>query len=258
MKYWQKILTFGVSILAMSLPSVQHSNAAAPNNSIITDSRIKTLVYNENEVFNLITHYGYQSNIEFGKNETIQTISLGDQVGWQITPAGRRLFIKAHATDIHTNMTVITDKRTYQFDLKAREVPEKADEELVYVVRFFYPEEGWDAPKPSITSQQMAPPPVNPDFAVPVFNFNYTLTGDNRTAPAKVFDDGVATFFQMPPGISVPRMGIVQPDGSEMPVNHRVQGEYIIVDAIAPQFTLRSGNNLTCVFNENMMNVATK
>jgi type IV secretory pathway VirB9-like protein len=34
-------------------------------------------------------------NIEFAEREEIQTLSIGDQIGWQVVPAGRYLFIKA-------------------------------------------------------------------------------------------------------------------------------------------------------------------
>ena len=37
-----------------------------------TDSRIRTLVYNPNEVYQLKFHYGYQSFIEFAEDEEIE------------------------------------------------------------------------------------------------------------------------------------------------------------------------------------------
>jgi type IV secretion system protein VirB9 len=132
-------LFFSVVLLA--------SAGAAAAQPIVTDSRIKTLVYNENEVFTITTHYGYQANIEFGNKEEIETVSVGDRVGWQIVPAGRRLFIRAMEENAHTNMTIITNKRSYQFDLRSSS--SKAvygSEELVYVVRFFYPEAGGNPP----------------------------------------------------------------------------------------------------------------
>jgi type IV secretion system protein VirB9 len=107
---------------------------------IATDNRIKTYVYNENEVFVLLIHYGYQSSIEFAANEEVQTISIGDSYSWKINPIGRRLFIKPMEENVHTNMTVITNKRTYQFDIMSKLPEENFNKELVYVVRFFYPE----------------------------------------------------------------------------------------------------------------------
>jgi hypothetical protein len=101
-----RVRTLPLIALVASMMLASLASAAQP---ITTDSRIKTLVFNPNEVFTITTHYGYQSNIEFGPKEVIDTISVGDRIGWQITPAGRRLFIRAQEENAHTNMTVITN-----------------------------------------------------------------------------------------------------------------------------------------------------
>lgn len=120
------------------------SFAAIP---ITTDSRIKTFVYNENEVFPITVHYGYMTSVEFAKNETIHTIAPGNGYSWKFIQDGRRLFIKALEGAAHTNMTVITSKRTYQFELESKDPSEMVDEQLVYVVRFYYPDELLKEPK---------------------------------------------------------------------------------------------------------------
>ena len=107
--------------------------------SLTTDNRIKTYFYSQNEVYLLVLHYGFQSHIEFGKGETIETITLGDSYAWKITPLGNRLFIKPMERDIRTNMTIITDNRTYQFDIVAKELEDGDERNLVYVIRFQYP-----------------------------------------------------------------------------------------------------------------------
>jgi type IV secretion system protein VirB9 len=107
--------------------------------AITSDSRIKTYIYNPNEVYLIVVHSGFQSHIEFAKGEEIQTISMGDSYAWKITPLGNRLFIKPLERNIRTNMTILTDKRTYQFDIVARELEGQDDKDLVYVVRFYYP-----------------------------------------------------------------------------------------------------------------------
>lgn len=123
---------------------------------ITTDSRVKTFVYSENDVFTILTHYGYQSNIEFGKTESIKTVSVGDRIAWQVIPSGRRLFIKALEENANTNMTVVTNKRAYQFDLRASgQQPLQPNEELVYVVRFFYPDEQPNGQMPAIYTDAM-------------------------------------------------------------------------------------------------------
>ena len=41
--------------------------------------------------------------------------------------------------NIRTNMTIITNKRVYQFDIVAKELEDGNDKDLVYVIRFQYP-----------------------------------------------------------------------------------------------------------------------
>ncbi|MGI4775436.1 MAG: TrbG/VirB9 family P-type conjugative transfer protein [Janthinobacterium lividum] len=106
---------------------------------LTTDSRIKTYIYNPNEVYLFVLHYGFQSHVEFAKSEEIQTITLGDSYSWKVTPLANRLFIRPMEKNIRTNMTVITNKRTYQFDIVARELDEGEEKDLVYVIRFYYP-----------------------------------------------------------------------------------------------------------------------
>lgn len=107
--------------------------------SITTDSRIKTYIYNPNEVYLLVVHYGFQSQIEFSKGEEVKTISLGDAYSWKITPLENRLFVKPMEKNIRTNMTILTNKRSYQFDIVAQELDGEENQDLVYVVRFYYP-----------------------------------------------------------------------------------------------------------------------
>lgn len=115
--------------------------AAVPEDlsPITTDSRIKTFIFNENEIFRVVIHTGFQTSVEFAKGEEVQTISIGEAYAWKLTPIGRRLFIKPLENNIHTNMTVITNKRTYQMEIRSKSPEDEVDEELSYVVRFYYP-----------------------------------------------------------------------------------------------------------------------
>jgi type IV secretion system protein VirB9 len=106
---------------------------------LTTDSRIKTYYFNQNEIYLLVLHYGFQSHIEFAKNEVIETITVGDSYAWKITPLKNRLFIRPLERNIKTNMTIITNKRTYQFDIVAKELQSGEEKDLVYVIRFQYP-----------------------------------------------------------------------------------------------------------------------
>ncbi|MBI1276435.1 hypothetical protein GC177_10785, partial [bacterium] len=152
----RSILRMGRTGLLIAGVAMAASGAQAQ--SMTTDSRIKTLIYDPNEVYAITTHYGYQSNIEFDRNERILTISVGDLVSWQIIPADTHLFIRALSEDAHTNMTIITDKRSYQFDLFAKPLKNAGSRDLAYVVRFYYPDEYTSDAGPMMAS---SPPPAD-------------------------------------------------------------------------------------------------
>ncbi len=105
---------------------------------IATDNRIKTYVYNQNDIYLVLMESGFQTSIEFANGEQIQTLSLGNSYAWSITPVSNRLFIKPLENNIRTNMTVITNYRTYQFDLVSKDEND-SDIDIAYVVRFYYP-----------------------------------------------------------------------------------------------------------------------
>lgn len=132
------VYVFSMFVLATSL-TASPSFAFDEDIPITTDNRIKTYIYNPNEVYLLVLHFGYQSHLEFAKGEEIQTISLGDSYAWKITPLANRLFIKPLEKNMRTNMTIITNKRTYQFDIVSQELEMGEEKDLVYVIRFYYP-----------------------------------------------------------------------------------------------------------------------
>lgn len=137
-----RALTAIIVLLGGIFLFILHPNqafAATDDIPLTTDSRIKTYIYSPNEVYLLVLHYGFQSHIEFAKGETIDTITLGDTFAWKITPLDNRIFIKPMEKNIRTNMTIITNKRTYQFDLVAKELEDGDEKDLVYLIRFYYP-----------------------------------------------------------------------------------------------------------------------
>ncbi len=141
-------------IVILSLSYIANANIDDASNKdyigdldITTDNRIKTYIHNPNEVYLLVLHYGFQSSIEFAKNEVIQNIILGESYAWKMIPLENRLFIKPLEKNIQTNMTIITNKRTYQFDIVSKELEEGKEKDLVYMIKFYYPK------KRLITSQ---------------------------------------------------------------------------------------------------------
>ncbi len=224
-------------------------SAQAAGTPIATDSRVRTFVYGENEVFRITSRYGYQSNIEFGPKEEVETVSVGDGVGWKVTPAGSRLFVKAMKEGVTTNLTVVTTKRAYQFELSS---DIKKEEDVVYVVRFYYPNQDFDSARQRPVDKETS---FESGALIDAsYNFNYSLTGPNDVAPLKVFDDGQFTFFKFAGNnAAIPAFYAVDRNGVETPLITRSDGEYIIVERVLPQLTLRRGEQVVCVFNDNLI-----
>lgn len=215
---------------------------------IATDYRIRSVRYSPNEVYKFVGHYGYQSSIEFAKDETIDTISIGDSMAWLIDPAGNRLFIKPIEQDATTNMTVITDKRIYQFELHARETENIRDTSMIFVMRFAYPQDDYA----DINTAGFEPMPdiqAEPEK----YNLKYSIQGSDTIAPIRIFDDGNFTYMEFrDKNAEVPAIFHVDALGNEELVNFRTREDYIIVERVSPIFTLRRGGYIVCVYNEAM------
>lgn len=216
---------------------------------IATDSRIRTLRYSPNEVYQFLGHYGYQSSIEFEADEKIQTVSLGDSAAWMVNPSGNRLFLKPIDQNALTNMTVITDKRTYFFELHAEETKDIRDKALVFSIRFLYPQADESALDYSTVTDGIPDIQREPEK----YNFNYTIRGSSVIEPIRIFDDGQFTYFEFKDkNAEIPAFYNVNSSGDEEIINFRKRENYIVVERVSSRFTLRRGADIICVYNEAM------
>ena len=119
--------------------------------------------------------------------------------------------------------------------------------DLVFVAKFSYPDEK----DKNIMEFPKAIPSDEPDMRdLSIYNFKYQYTGETTIAPIKVFDNGEFTYFQFPSkNAEYPAIFSVDAAGFESLVNFRAAGDYIIVEKVAPQFTLRNGTDIVCVYN---------
>ena len=189
-----------------------------------------------------------QATIRFGDDEAIENVAVGDSNAWQITPNKRAnlLFVKPLLARASTNMTVVTDKHTYLFDLVASPTAQP-----LYVLSFKYP----DPPKPKIDASAQLAQAAGADpekVAVPdpaLLNFAWAKFGNAKLLPANVFDDGEATFLSWPEGREVPAILITNSAGTEGPVNFAVRGDTIVVEGVPAKIVLRSGKNMAILTN---------
>lgn len=246
------LFTFFAALL-LTLGFAGSANATREPRPIQVDHRVRTIIYQTDQVYKYTGHYHYQSSIEFGTDERIQTISMGDSTAWMLNPSGFRLFLKPIEQDATTNMTIITNKRTYLFELHARETDDIDDKDMVFIMRFIYPDGnsggGRAGSGDTITKYlDSVPSPENDPGA---YNLNYSIAGTDVIAPVRIFDDGQFTYFQFRnKNADLPAFYMADDEGNEALINFRTRGDYIVVERVAKKFTLRHGNLIVCVFNE--------
>ena len=242
--------------------SMSKVSYAAINSPVAIDSRIKTLVYSPNEVFQLKFIVGFQSMIEFETDEEVELVSFGDPLPWTIKVAKRIIFIKAVDPDVKTNMIITTNKRTYFFEISSSNNSDLYDDQVVFLVRFFYPEVNADVPQPfKIKDIPMdGPIPIGQDKSQfnSTVNFQYTFAGTGENVlPLRVFDNGKQTFLQFRNNNAIiPSMYSVDNRGYETRLKIRFIDDYIVIDSIEYQISLRYGKELVCLFNEALLHIA--
>lgn len=209
------------------------------------DPRIRIVDYNADEVVRVTGFPGYQITIQFGADEHIENVAIGDSATWQVTPNKKAnlLFVKPLGPDGRTNMSVVTDARNYNFELVAKPATKANQRELTFNLRFKYAE-------PRKPLQVAAPAP-------PVLNFAYKMKGAKTNAPLRIYDDGKQTYFQWAQGAATPAIFTVGPDKRESLVNFTVKGDTVVVDRLAEQFVLRHGKSITRVTNQGFKAPAT-
>ena len=243
--------TFAISLMLIVLLIYSKAYAVREPRPIATDSRIRVLVYSPDDVFKFTGYYGYQASIELAKDEEVVSISMGDTTSWQIIPAGHRIFIKPVDQDATTNMTMITNKRTYFFELYAEEVSDIRDPQMIFTVRFIYPDDNETRHFNANTNLPSQVPDLNHPEKL---NFHYSISGPDSVAPTKIFDDGDFTYMQFRDKyVDLPAFFAVDKQLRESMVDYRLSKTHknmVIIEHVFERLTIRLGNQVLCVYNE--------
>jgi type IV secretion system protein VirB9 len=244
------IRSFASSVVnaAMLLTLATTAHAESLPRAVPADQRIRTVPFQKDNIIYLAGMMGVSTMIVFNEDEKIATVAMGDSVAWQAVPDQSKqfLFIKPLQPDAETNMNVVTTKRVYNFVLNGAKPGNT--KQAVIKLRFAYPDDVTDTKLLAVARQNAAMPNVREALANPGrLNYDYGYKGAVDNRPTSMFDDGKKTFFQF--SGEVPSFFAVKSDSSESLVNFRREGDYIVVDKVSRQWTLRSGNTATCVFN---------
>jgi len=247
-------------LIRLTLSAAAALALAAP--ALANDPRLKTLVFDEAQVVRIDGKVLVQTTIKFAPDEVIENVAIGDSTAWQVQPnkAQTILFVKPLEPAARTNMTVVTDRRTYLFDLVAS--PKNA---ALYVLQFRYPELEKAAEEARLAAAAEAEAEALRAKADPEelaaakdpyavsdpasLNFEWASAGTRELLPSRTYDDGEAVFLTWPAGTAIPAVLVMNADGEEGPVNFTVRGETVVVDGVPPQIILRSGRDTATLTN---------
>ncbi len=239
----------GLLLAATAVAAFAQPALAAPSSS--GDDRLVHHTFAENEVVRIDGRTGVQATITFGEGEAIENVAVGDSASWQITPNKRAdvLFVKPLESSARTNMTVVTDRHTYFFDLVA-----SPKAKPVYLLRFTYKDA--DKPKPALAALTPAEQaalggePVEAAADPAALNFAFRTKGDAKILPARMYDDGNATYLLWAEKAEVPAILIQNEKGEIGPVNYSVRGRTIVLEDVPRTILLRSGKAQATIENQ--------
>ena len=176
----------------------------------------------------------------------------GDTAQWEISPSkpnNKRpphIYIKPLDSGLTTDLIIVTDRRTYVIALKSR------NDSYTPLVSFRYPENEKRAWAKALAEQKRIEQAQQRNrrfsaggmhFNAEDLDFNYTIKGDAKWKPLRVFNNGVKTYIQMPKIMKMYEAPVLLTvnDGTEGIVNYRLHDDLFIVDQLFDSAILISG-----------------
>jgi type IV secretion system protein VirB9 len=211
------------------------------------DARIRSAAYNPNEVYRIRGYVGYQIDLEFEAGETFTGLGAGDIEALSFVGKDNHLFLKPKAVKVATNITVLTNRRQYQFDYTALAQRPKTDDDVIYSLRFVY------APSAAELSAQAASQRLESQLqdaaGSRTRNVDYWYCGHTALKPTAASDDGVHTRLTFAANADLPAVFVRNDDDSESLLNFSMDGGDVVIHRVARRFVIRRGNLTGCIVN---------
>lgn len=214
------------------------------------DPRIRYVRYEADHVYRLRGVVGYEIDLQFAPGERFVGLGVGDAKAIKVAAARNHLFIKPIVARVATDMTVLTNRRTYVFNYRvgSRAVaPQRGA--IVYAVRFEYPR----ALRRAVAARRRRLR-VDRDLYraehAPARNEDYWYCGPPALKPRAAWDDGAQTHLVFPSREPLPAVFVRNADGSESLVNFDMRGDQMVIHRIARRFILKLGRLTGCIVNK--------
>jgi type IV secretion system protein VirB9 len=174
------------------------------------DSRVVVFPFNKDGIFDINTRTNRFTRLEFAQGEQVKAFYISDTIQWETHVSGdkRNILIKPIQPRIATSATVITNKRTYDFDLTEGKgqwmqrvnwtVPFE-DPSLQYLQSGFFDQTASASSYPSGSSRQHnLGAPCNGAKLNQNTRYQVEQPGGVRFVPTHIWDDGRYTCIALP------------------------------------------------------------
>ena len=213
----------------------------APN-----DNRIVRFTYSPEVIYRILTTTAKHTHIELGEDEGLKEEPVvGESMQWRVSGGPRNIYVKPVREDIDTTLTIVTNKRSYQFQL----ISGNKSASVYQKVSFDYPdreaqvklrketETAAAAEETSRLNSQILSANTDPTS----FNFAYDIVGNASFRPLTVYSDDKFTYLRMPQTQVAPAVFLLDERNNPSLVNYRPRGDFIVVERIAPGLLLKLG-----------------
>ncbi|ETR74021.1 MAG: Conjugal transfer protein [Candidatus Magnetoglobus multicellularis str. Araruama] len=174
--------------------------------------------------------------------------AAGDTVRWiiAVTSSGSgnkkrvHILLKPVTDGLHTNLVVTTSRRVYHLQIHSSKNKNQAQAGISWR----YPKDSLASTQEFIANQDLDDENYQVNVDVKNLNFQYTIDGEARWKPIRVFDDAKKTYIQFPDRISVgelPPLFVISHEDKPQIVNYRFKNNFYIVDRIFYKALLQIG-----------------
>ena len=170
----------------------------------------------------------------------------GDIEGVSFVGQDNHLFLKPKAAKVATNLTVLTNRRHYQFDYTSHAQSAAGEDEVIYALRFTY------SPSPAQQAAEAAERRLDKDLAdlSGPRNVDYWYCGHADLRPIAASDDGVHTRLTFSAHADLPAIFVRNDDDSESLLNFSMDGNDVVIHRVSRRFILRRGKLTGCIVNQ--------
>ena len=219
------------------------------------DPRIRTEIYDKSAVYDVHTQIGRASLIQFEEDESLvispsSVLGIGDADAWNLGVRGNNIVLKPTQKMPQTNVVVVTNKRTYSFELMAA----GKDTMPTYILRFRYPDsEAAKAAAEAAAEAKRAQITAAARAEKTAINTDYVWRGDNELLkPTAAYDDGRFTRLVYDHSGELPVFFKVLPDGTEALLNSNVdpdQKQTVVLHEVIRTVRARLGDQVIEIVN---------